>query len=53
MAEWGLCKLVDAAKSAEPLAPLSQIKILPHKDKADWQLVAKYNIGKKKLPETT
>jgi hypothetical protein len=51
MAEWGLVKLVDAPKSAEPVAPLSQIKILPHKDKNDWQLVAKYNIGKKKLPE--
>jgi hypothetical protein len=48
MAEWGLCKLVDAPKSAEPVAPLSQIKILPHKEKNDWQLVAKYNIGKKK-----
>jgi hypothetical protein len=51
MAEWGLVGLVDAPKSAEPVAPLSQIKILPHKEKADWQLVAKYNIGKKKAPE--
>lgn len=51
MAEWGLVGLVDAAKSAEPIAPLSQIKILPHKEKADWTLVAKYNIGKKKAPE--
>jgi hypothetical protein len=51
MAEWGLVKLTDAPKSAEPTAPLSQIKILPHKEKADWQLVAKYNIGKKKAPE--
>jgi hypothetical protein len=51
MAEWGLVKLTDAPKSAEPIAPLSQIKILPHKEKADWQLVAKYNIGKKKAPE--
>lgn len=52
MAEWGLVKLVDATKSAEPVAPLSQIKILPHKEKNDWQLVAKYNIGKKKTSET-
>jgi Bacteriophage translational regulator len=51
MAEWGLCKLVDAPKSAEPVAPLSQIKILPHKEKNDWQLVAKYNIGSKKKRE--
>ena len=52
MAEWGLVKLVEPAKSADPVAPLSQIKILPHKEKHDWQLVAKYNIGKKKAPET-
>lgn len=51
MAEWGLVKLVNPAKSADPVAPLSQIKILPHKEKNDWQLVAKYNIGKKKAPE--
>jgi len=47
MEEWGLVKLVNANKSSEPIAPLSQIKILPHKDKHDWELVAKYNIGKK------
>ena len=52
MAEWGLVKLTLPAKSADPVAPLSQIKILPHKEKNDWQLVAKYNIGKKKAPET-
>ena len=50
MAEWGLVKLTIPAKSADPVAPLSQIKILPPKEKADWQLVAKYNIGKKKAP---
>lgn len=48
MAEWGLVKLVDAEKTKEPYAPLSQIKILPFKDKNQWQLVAKYTIGKKK-----
>jgi hypothetical protein len=52
MEEWGLVKLVNKDKSAQPVAPLSQIKILPHKEKADWQLVAKYNIGKKKRVET-
>jgi hypothetical protein len=51
MEEWGLVKLVDASKSVAPIAPLSQIKILPHKEKDDWQLVAKYNIGKKKRAE--
>lgn len=48
MAEWGLVTLVDSKKSAEPVAPLSQIKVLAHKEKDDWELVAKYNIGRKK-----
>jgi hypothetical protein len=48
MAEWGLVKLVDETKSKEPIAPLSQIKILPHKEKNNWQLVSKYTIGKKR-----
>lgn len=48
MAEWGLVRLVDAEKTKEPVAPLSQIKILPHKEKANWQLVSKYTIGKKR-----
>ena len=46
--EWGLIGLVDKTKSAEPIAPLSQIKILPHKEKDEWNLEAKYNIGRKK-----
>lgn len=46
--EWGLIKLVDANKTKEPLAPLSQIKILPFKEKSEWTLVAKYSIGKPK-----
>ena len=48
MAEWGLVKLVDLEKSKEPIAPLSQIKILPHKEKNTWQLISKYTIGKKR-----
>jgi hypothetical protein len=48
MAEWGLVKLVDADKTKDNVAPLSQIKILPFKDKSQWQLVSKYTIGKKK-----
>jgi hypothetical protein len=48
IAEWGLVELVDKNKSAEPVAPLSQVKVLPHKEKNEWNLVAKYNIGKKK-----
>ena len=48
LAEWGLLTLVDAKKTSEPIVPLGQIKIIAHKDKSDWDLVAKYNIGNKK-----
>lgn len=44
--EWGLVDLVDERKSKEPVAPLSQIKIISHKEKDDWQLITKYTIGK-------
>jgi len=46
--EWELVKVVDATSISEPKAPLSQIKILPHKEKSEWELVAKYSIGKKR-----
>jgi hypothetical protein len=48
LAEWGLVSLVEPTKSGEPVAPLSQIKVLPYKEKDEWELVAKYNLGKKK-----
>lgn len=46
--EWGLLEIVDPSKSEDPIAPLSQIKILSHKEKGSWILEPKYNIGKKK-----
>lgn len=46
--DWGLIKIVDAAQAAAPRTALSQIKILPHREKDQWNLVTKYNIGKKK-----
>jgi len=46
--EWGLVDLVDKEKSSDPVAPLSQIKVITHKEKNDWNLITKYNIGKKK-----
>ena len=49
--EWGLLKVVDPESIQDPVAPLSQIKIVSHKEKAEWALVAKYTIGKKKRPE--
>jgi len=45
--EWGLLKIVDE-KQADILAPMNQIKILSHKEKSEWHLTPKYNIGKKK-----
>jgi len=48
LAEWGLVELVDPNKTKEPVSPLSQIKVLPHKEKDEWNLAAKYNIGKKR-----
>ena len=47
IAEWGLVTLINSKKIEEPIAPLSQIKILPYKEKDEWNLVAKYNIGRK------
>lgn len=47
LAEWGLVDLVDAEKSSAPVASISQVKVLPYKEKDQWELVAKYNIGRK------
>ena len=48
LVEWGLITINDINSTAEPITPLSQIKIISHKEKSEWNLVAKYNIGKKK-----
>jgi hypothetical protein len=48
LSEWGLIGLVESSKSSDPVAPLSQIKVLPYKEKNEWNLTAKYNIGKKR-----
>ena len=45
LAEWGLVEVLGVS---EPVAPLSQIKVLSFLEKADWTLETKYNIGKKK-----
>ena len=45
--DWELLKIVKP-EQAEPKASFSQIKVLSHKDKSSWELVPKYNIGKKK-----
>jgi hypothetical protein len=49
LAEWGLVELVDPSATTN-VAPISQIKVLSHKEKDDWTLEAKYSIGKKRTP---
>ena len=46
MSDWGLIS-VDDGTQIEPLAPMRQIKIIPFKEKNDWELCPKYNIGNK------
>ena len=48
LSEWELIKLVNPDKSAEPTVPLSQLKILSFKEKDEWDLTPKYNIGNKR-----
>ena len=47
LADWGLVGVVDSVK-IQDIAPLNQIKVLSYKDKGDWILETKYNIGAKK-----
>lgn len=46
--EWNLVNVVDPSQIEDPVAPLSQIKVLAYKDKDQWELTPKYSIGKKK-----
>jgi hypothetical protein len=46
MSDWGLLS-IDNKDKAQPLAPLRQIKIIPFKEKNNWTLQPKYNIGNK------
>ena len=45
LADWDLVKVLGVP---EPVAPLSQIKVLSYREKEDWTLETKYNIGKKR-----
>ena len=45
LSDWGLIELMG---TAEPKAPLSQIKVIAFKEKNEWDLETKYNIGKKR-----
>jgi Bacteriophage translational regulator len=52
--DWGLVSIVLPAQVEQPEPiTISQIKIIPHKEKKDWQLVPKYNIGGRKSDKST
>ena len=45
--EWGLVKILNPQLMTDNIAPLHQVKIISFKEKEDWNLITKYNIGKK------
>ena len=47
--QWGLVKIMNPQIVRDNMAPIHQIKIISFKEKDDWELVTKYNIGKKKV----
>jgi len=52
LSDWGLISILKE-ESIQDIAPLNQIKVLPYKDKHEWKLEQKYNIGKKNKVEET
>ena len=52
LSDWGLISILKE-DSIQDIAPLNQIKVLPYKDKHEWKLEQKYNIGKKNKVEET
>ena len=50
LSDWGLISILNVSKITD-IAPLNQIKVLAYKEKHEWILETKYNIGKKKKPE--
>ena len=52
LADWGLIAVISPEKITD-IAPLNQIKVLAFKDKGEWELETKYNIGKKTKPQET
>jgi hypothetical protein len=47
LSDWGLVQIVNASQCTGR-APLRQIKIIPHREKANWELIPKYQIGNPK-----
>ena len=50
LSDWGLITIMNVSKITD-IAPLNQIKVVAYKEKHEWILETKYNIGKKKKPE--
>ena len=48
--DWELLEIVEPEQTEEPVASIAQIKIIPHKEKGDWELCPKYHIGNKRKP---
>ncbi len=51
LSDWGLITIMNVSKITD-IAPLNQIKVLAYKEKHEWILETKYNIGKKKKPRS-
>lgn len=45
LSDWGLVEVVNPDDILYPATPINQIKIIPHKEKSQWELITKYNIG--------
>jgi hypothetical protein len=43
--EWKLVDIIDRNQVKDPVAPINQVKIIPYKEKSQWNLVTKYTIG--------
>lgn len=49
LSEWGLISIVNPSQTKEPIVPINYLKILPFSEKTGWDLIPKYNIGRKKI----
>ena len=52
LADWGLVNIISS-NLIEDIAPLNQIKVISYREKGDWKLETKYNIGKRKTTESS
>ena len=50
--EWGLLEISNSELANKTVMPLSKIKIVSYKDKSNWKLVQKYNVGKKNVSKS-